>query len=75
MEMTTNTVHMMGVPKISGGDLNCRHSWVYDNAVYTVNPPIVYRICSKCGRVEAYQEQLPDILSFEELYKHFHLGD
>ena len=71
--MITDTATMTwGIPQCKEGNPNCKHKWVYDNQVFTTNPPIVYRICKECGRVEPYQEEVNSIPSFADIYRKFH---
>ena len=57
-----------GIPQIREGKPDCKHEWVYNNMVYTTNPPIVYRICKHCGRVEAYSEPIDISPNFWDYY-------
>jgi len=71
--MLTDTATMcLGIPECKEGNPNCPHDWVYDNQVFTVNPPIVYRICRNCGRVEAYREEISNNPTFSDYYRKFH---
>ena len=64
----TDTTLYHGIPQVREGDPNCKHEWIYDDMVYTTNPPIIYRICKFCGRVEAYQEPLDTSPTFWDYY-------
>ena len=54
------------------GNPDCRHTWVYDDAVICTLPPICHRICSQCGRVEHVQGELSQVSVYEEFYGKFH---
>jgi len=53
------------------GDINCKHEWVYDNAVVLTCPPTYHKVCRRCGRLE-HERGDYSYNDFDEIYQKFH---
>lgn len=49
------------------GETMCSHTWKYSNILIDTLPPMRYRSCGYCGRVELWSEDYPERRKIKEV--------